>query len=208
MGLGIRSDALTYTSNQNALLNSTLVNNSLSAVFEGGELVTEVVSSAGAVVFRDVKVVGSLISADRLTHLATWNVGGNQTGEYVVNAELYLDSQLITQASTRVEIVSTATISLSGRFELLETRLVKPATIFVEHELLNTGDADIGQAVIELQLLDNADTVLKRVEQQVVDLSVGLTAQFSSSFASDDLATGDYQVRICLLYTSPSPRDS
>lgn len=196
MVLGVSSNALTYTSNQNALLNSIVVNNSLSSIYAGGELVTEVVSSGGAVVFRDVKVMGELTARDRLSQLAVWNVGGNVSGEYLVNAKLYLESEVIAQATTRIDVVSTLGAMVAGKLELENMRLIKPAMLAVDYELSNSGSIDLIQTVIELQLFDENDLLINTIERTIDDFPIGGSAQFSASFGTIDLVVGSYQVKM------------
>jgi len=198
--LGVSSDALTYMANQDARLRNTLVNNSLSSVFDGGELVTEVASSQGAMVFRESYSVGQLIASDRLTQVANWNVGSSASGDYLVTTKLYLGASVVAQASTRVEVVSALVATIEGSLELNEVRPVRPEPLTVQYELSNTGGIDLEQTSIELQLLTNGGQMIRTLEQDVTNFTIGSTAEFSSTFATDDLVVGFYQVRMVARY--------
>jgi len=196
MILGVTSDALTYRSNESALLTSAMVNSSLSSVFAGGELTTEVVSTGGSMVFSQTQTIGELIPSDRLTRSATWNVGNNATGDYIVNAKLYVGDELIAQATTRIEVLADLQASVSGKLELANARFVKPADITFNYELLNTGEVNLDQTLIVLQLIDSDDIVISSVEQNVANFPVGFNAQDGSLFASRGLNVGDYQLKM------------
>ena len=74
MLLGLSLNASSYYFDEDVNLSIISSNNSLSSVYAGGTLITEIISTNGDVLFTSTQTLNSMLPGERQTSSATWNV--------------------------------------------------------------------------------------------------------------------------------------
>ncbi|GAB2191576.1 hypothetical protein MAH1_31840 [Sessilibacter sp. MAH1] len=193
---GVTSDRATYSAYDSVNLRGTVVSQNSNTLFNRGRVEFIVRNSSNLVVFESSSEVGQLLPGTSLSVVEVWNTQAQAPGDYLVTLNVIDSNNNIRSTSTNLFNIRAGEPNLSGNLSISESILSKGRLVESTYSLTNLSNRTLVDVSLTAALIDPETNIVLNNYTTNIDLLLGETLNFTSSFETNLLELGTYQIRL------------